>query len=684
MEKKDIVIALAGNPNSGKTSIYNFITGSRQHVGNYAGVTVERKESVVRVDDTDITFMDIPGIYSLSPYSPEEKIALSEIISERISGIIVVVDTTKIERNLYFAAQIIEIGKPVVIALNMFDEFESSGNIINIKELSEILGVPCVKTVGNRGSGIPDLTAAVLKSVRGEIPATGKFPHYSHEMEHAIDSVSEIIGDNNKYNSRWTAVNLLHYNGDFPDRTFLETIGNEKIGKLQTIRSKLESLEGTDINSIVTSGRYGYAAGVIAECLKVKEHKHISISEKIDHFLTHRIWGIPIFFLILWLIFQGTFTAGEYPKSLIQLFFNYLKVFAGNVIPPGFLQSLITDGIISGVGGVLVFLPSIILLFFFISVLEDTGYMSRAAFIMDRIMHAVGLHGKSFIPMLVGFGCTVPAIMATRTLENKRDRYITMFIVPFMSCGARLPVYILLTGAFFSPGNAGTVIFSIYIVGILIAFLIAKIISSFGACSAPFVMELPPYRIPTVRSIFIHLWERSYMYLRKAGTIILGFSIIMWFLVSFPRIPENINGNSGETSQLYYSYAGQFGKLIEPVLQPLGFDWRIGVALTAGLVAKEVVVSTLGTIYSVGGGNNVETQPDLKNSLKADKSLNPLKAYGLMLFILLYVPCAAVLGVLKREAGGWKWVILMVVYTISVAWIVSFSFIKTAGLFFKL
>ncbi len=687
MSENDIVIALAGNPNCGKTSLFNFITGSRQRVGNYPGVTVEKKEGTVRIDDVAVTFIDLPGTYSLSPYSPEEYIAMREILSEKISGIIVVVDTTRLIRNLYLVSQILETGKSAVIALNMFDEFEASGSSLNIEHLSELLGVPCVKTVGNRGKGVTELMATSLKAVRGEIASIGKFPHYGHEMEHSIETVTEIIHGKIPFNERWIAVNLLHFGSTFPDKTFYSFIGEDDYQKITDIRDKLESLEGQDINSIITSGRYGFAKGAAVECLEEKKQTALTLSEKVDIIVTNRWIGIPIFLIVLWIMFHATFTLGEFPMKLIGLFFDFLSGLATSVLSYGVFQSLIVDGIIGGVGGVLVFIPNIMLLFFFISILEDTGYMARAAFIMDRVMHSVGLHGKSFISMLIGFGCTVPAIMATRTLENKRDRYITMFIIPFMSCGARLPVYILLTGAFFNPRHAGTVIFSIYIFGLFLALAIAKILSIMKVSSSSFVMELPPYRIPTLRSVLLHIWERAWMYLRKAGTVILAFSIIMWVLMTFPRFPGNNyteyeNTSSRANAELSYSFAGRFGRLIEPALKPLGFDWRIGVALTAGFSAKEVVVSTLATIYSISYDKaDKKEELSLKDALSKDPMLNPVKAYALMLFILIYSPCVAVLGVLKREAGGWKWVFLMVIYTVSLAWIVSFTFIKIAQQF---
>jgi len=688
MGENAAVIALAGNPNCGKTSLFNFITSSRQRVSNYPGVTVEKKEGTVRIDDAVVTFLDLPGTYSLNPYSPEEHIAMREIISDRISGIIIVVDTTRLVRNLYLVSQILETRKPAVIALNMFDEFEASGSTLNIEHLSEILGVPCVKTIGNRGKGVTELMSTALKVVIGEITSIGKPPRYSHEMEYAIDAVTEIISGKIPFNERWAAINLLHFGNALPDKTLHSSISDDDYQKIADIRNKLESLEGYDINRIVTSGRYGFASGAAAECLIEKKQTALTTSDKVDIIVTNRWIGIPIFLVVLWMMFQATFTLGELPMTLIQSFFDFVRSLVIAILPECIFQSLLVDGIIGGVGGVLVFIPNILLLFFFISLLEDTGYMARAAFIMDRVMHSVGLHGKSFIPMLIGFGCSVPAIMATRTLESKRDRYITMFIIPFMSCGARLPIYILLAGAFFSHQHAGTVIFSIYMSGIILAFGVAKILSLMKVSSSSFVMELPPYRIPTIRSVLLHIWERVWMYLRKAGTVILAFSIIMWILMTFPRFPENNYSHYGKSTasmasaELSYSFAGRLGKFIEPALKPLGFDWKIGVALIAGFAAKEVVVSSLATIYSISYDEEDEkAEMNLKSALRKDPMLNPVKAYGLMLFILIYVPCIAVLGVLKRETGSWKWVLLMIVYTISLAWIVSFAFIKIAEQF---
>ena len=679
------VVALAGNPNCGKTSLFNYITGSRQHVGNYPGVTVERKEGVARVDDVMVTFLDLPGTYSLSPYSPEEEIAMNEIISDRVHGIIVVVDTTRLIRNLYLVSQIIETGKPVVLALNMFDEFESSGNTLDVGSLSELLGVPCVRTVGNRGRGVTELMSATLKAARGEIAAIGKPFSYSHEMEHAIERVQAIIDGRVPFDSRWAAIQVLHFGSETHVRSISRALTEEDFRAIDDIRQHLIEIEGRDINSIITEGRYGFAHGIARECLHEKHEDMYTYSDAADRVLTHRWLGIPIFLGILWFMFQATFTLGVYPQHLIERAFGVLGGAAGAIIPPGHFQSLVVDGVIAGVGGVLVFLPNIVILFLFISLLEDTGYMSRAAFIMDRFMHACGLHGKSFIPMLVGFGCTVPAIMATRILENKRDRYITMFIVPFMSCGARFPVYVLLAGAFFSPRAAGNVIFSIYLAGVAIAFVVAKILSVAGQSSTPFVMELPPYRVPTLRSVLLHIWERTWMYIRKAGTIILAFSIVMWFLFTFPASPIDSTLPDAPVpagDALANTYAGKFGRFIEPALKPLGYDWRIGVAITAGFAAKEIVVSSLSTIYTISespeGQHGIDS---LKTALREHSGLTPVTAYGLMLFILIYVPCMATLSVLKREAGGWKWPFLMAVYTTALAWVVAFSFVTIAPVF---
>ncbi len=677
----DVSIALAGNPNSGKTSLFNFITGSRQHVGNYPGVTVERKEGRVPIDDAIVTFIDVPGTYNLSPYTIEEHVARDEILSPKISCIITVIDATVIERGLYFLSQIIETGKPTVVALNMYDEFEDANNVLDTELLSQILGVPCIPTVGNRGRGVTELMATALKAARGEIDAVGKVHRFSHEMEHAIDETAELLGEGLNLNRRWAAVNLLLYGESFANSGYRKVLPGDIYTKVDVIRERLEDLEGRDINSIVAAGRYGYAAGAVAECMKTSEFQALTPTEKIDAVLTHRYLGLPIFLLVLWIMFQSTFTLGALPMTMIDNFFIWLGSTVSSVLPDGFLSSLIVDGIISGVGGVLIFLPNILILFFFISILEDSGYMARAAFIMDRLMHFLGLHGKSFLPMLIGFGCTVPAVMATRILDSRRERLITMFILPFISCGARIPVYVLLAGAFFGQKYAGTVIFSLYIVGMLLSFIFAKLFSFSNKVPSPFVMELPPYRIPTLRSVLLHIWERAYMYVRKAGTVILTASVILWFLMSYPKPADT--GHDGNTklpssTAIEQSYAGRLGKLIEPALKPLGADWRMGVALGSGVAAKEIIVSTLATIYSISDEESGHGSKSLQDALKNDPTLNPVRAYGLMLFILIYVPCLAVLSVLRREAGGWRWVIAMIVYTLAIAWTVSYIFISIA------
>lgn len=683
MPESSVVIALAGNPNCGKTSLFNFITGSRQRVGNYPGVTVEKKEGTVQVDGTDVTFVDLPGTYSLHPFSPDEMVARSEILSKRISAIIVVIDTTRPERSLYFASQIIETGKPVVLALNMFDELEKSGNLIDYHHLSEILGVPCVPTVGNRGRGVDKLVSTALKAVNHTVPAVGNPPVYRHELEHAIDAVREIIADNTPFDERWTAVNLLLYGPSaFPEDNGL-TLKDELYSNIEEVRERLEKLEKASVRDIVTAGRYGYAHGALADCIKVRPVKELSISDRLDTVLTHKFLGLPIFLFVLWVMFQTTFKAGEIPTQWIGSLFAWISGAVAAILPDGQVESLIVDGIIAGVGGVLVFLPNILLLFLFITIFEDTGYMARAAFIMDKVMHWFGLHGKSCVPMLIGFGCTVPAIMATRIIENRRDRLLTMFILPFMSCGARLPVYILLAGAFFSPGMAGNVIFSLYLFGIILSMVIARVVTMVSKTTIPFVLELPPYRIPTLRSVLLHMWERTAMYIRKAGTIILGLSIVVWFAMSYPRTNTDTAQESHPVSRqevIKHTYAGKFGSLIEPALKPLGLDWRMGIALTAGFAAKEVIVSSMATIYSIDDGSDDNQHTTLVQALRNDPSLNKINVYGLLLFILVYVPCMAVLSVLRREAGGIGWVALMIVYTITLAWLISFAFIQIASL----
>ena len=678
-EKNSIpVIALSGNPNSGKTTIFNNLTGARQHVGNWPGVTVEKKEGTTKVDGVEMKVVDLPGTYSLTAYSLEEVIVRDFITGEKPDAVIDIVDASNLERNLYLATQLIELGAPLIIALNMIDVAEARDIRINIELLSELLGVPVVPTIGVRNIGMDELKRKALRAAQGEEKPHGKKINYGKEIEEEVEKLekeiesdrrvsSELVG---KYGPRWLAVKILE-----EDQKVIEDI--ERISgpdsplfkKLRESMRHLSSIYSEDVETIVIDARYGFIAGVVREAVDRRFVEPVTLSDRIDNILANRILGFPIFALFMWLVFFLTFFVGKYPMNWIDKLMSILgNTITTHLAHPAWLSSLLADGVIGGVGSVLVFLPQIFMLFLFISILEDTGYMARAAFIMDRIMHWLGLHGKSFIPMVMGFGCNVPAIMATRTLESKKDRMITILINPLMSCSARLPVYALFTAAFFA-GHQGTVTFSLYILGIILAVLMAKLFRKFlfRGEGEPFVMELPPYRLPTLKGTFIHMWERGSLFLRKAGTIILAGSAIMWFLSYMP---------TGAKYGSAQSIAGKIGRFISPVLKPLGFDWRAALALLFGFVAKEIVVGAYGTILGVG-----ENKEAISKALQ--KSFTPLSAYAFMAFVLLYTPCLATVAVIRKETGSRGWTLFAVGYSLALAWIVAFT-IYRVGLIFGL
>ncbi len=672
----EITIALAGNPNSGKTTVFNAITGARQHVGNYPGVTVEKKEGRARVGDTELHVVDLPGTYSLTAYSIEELVARNFVIQDRPDVVVDIVDASNLERNLYLATQFIELGAPTVLALNMMDVAEARGKRIDVALLSELLGVPIVPTVASRDEGIDELLQVAIETARERrVPA--KPVTYGRELEDHVQQLAEMLdqeGGVDGLSSRWVAIKLLE--NDSAVHKFVQaTLGGAEalLDAVRRARSHLEEVVGEDAEIALADQRYGFIAGACAEATEQTQETRRDWSEAIDSVVTSRLLGIPIFLALMWALFEMVFTLGAPLMGWVESFFGWLGDGAVSLIPEGEVQSLIVDGIIGGVGGVLVFIPPIFLLFLAIAILEDSGYMARGAFVVDRLMHKIGLHGKSFIPMLIGFGCTVPAVMATRTLESRRDRLLTILVTPLMSCGAKLPVYVLLAGAFFPADIAGKVIFSVYVLGVILAIVMAKL---FGALllpgeAAPFVMELPPYRMPTAKGLLIHMWERGWLYLKKAGTIILGISIVMWFLLSHPAQPELPPGMTAPAdSGIAHTYAGQMGKAIEPLIRPLGFDWKVGIGLVAGFVAKEVVVATFGTVYALEEAD--EESEDLRAALRQDPQFNPLVAYALMVFVLIYVPCMAVVAVMRRETNSWKWPLFVIGYTTALAWLVSF------------
>jgi len=696
MPNKIITIALAGNPNSGKTTIFNNLTGARQHVGNYPGVTVERKEGRVIYKGFDIKVIDLPGTYSLTAYSPDEVVARNVIIEEKPDVVVNIVDASNLERNLYLTTQLKELEVPLVLALNMMDIAEKRGIKIQQNLLSQLLGVPIVTLIGTKNQGTIDLLDAVLDSFHGRVKLTPKTVKYHHEVEDELTILQHMLANQvvnvqlaagteasyagiPTYPLRWLAVKLLENDREIVNKVSSWAGGDKILVAVKKSQDRIREILQDDPELVVVDGRYGFIRGACQEAVTYTGTDQITITEKIDKVLLNRVVALPIFLGIMWLLFQLTFTIGTPLMEWIEAGFVALGEWVASHMNEGLLRSLIVDGIIGGVGGVVVFLPNIILLFLGIAFLEATGYMARAAFVMDKIMHRVGLHGKSFVPMLTGFGCNIPAIMATRTLENPKDRLVTILVTPFMSCGARLPVYSLLIAAFFAPEVSGNVLFSIYLIGILMAMLMAKVFKTWlvPGESEPFVMELPIYRMPTLKNLLIHMWERAWLYLKKAGTIILAASILIWGLFTFPTMDESGQPYTSAAQQMEESYAGRIGKAIEPVLAPLGFDWKTSVALVAGFAAKEVVVSTMGTLYSIGDEDALaegeeNTVKNFAQKAKEQSGFTPFTAYILMLFTLLYSPCIAAIAVIKRETNGWKWPLFTVAYTTGLAWIVCF------------
>ncbi|MDR2847701.1 MAG: ferrous iron transport protein B [Bacteroidales bacterium] len=690
IEKGKIInVALVGNPNSGKTTLFNYASGSHERVGNYSGVTVDAKEATMKKNGYTFKIVDLPGTYSITEYSPEELYVRKHILEQMPDIIVNVVDASNLERNLFLTTQLIDMNVKVVIALNMYDELEEKGATFDYQMLGEMTGIPIIPTVAARGKGIAELFAKLIDVYEDRDPCVRHIHiNYGSIIESAIAELQSEIWKNpkitDKYSSRYIAIKLLE-----TDKTTLASLTH--CANYECIKStaeeaiaQLEKEYGEKSETIITDAKYGFIAGALKETYREPEvNPNNRQVRELDDLLTHRIWGFPLFLFFMWLMFQATFSLGQYPMDWIESGVGLLNDWISAVMPTGALRDLLVDGIIAGVGGVIVFLPNILILFFFISLMEDTGYMARAAFMMDKLMHKIGLHGKSFIPLVMGFGCNVPAIMATRTLENRKDRILTMLITPFMSCSARLPVYVLMVSAFF-PTNKGIVLFSVYAVGILMAILVALVLSktAFVKKDVPFVMELPPYRIPTMRNTSLHMWHKGQQYLKKMGTIILTASILIWGLSYFPREAKPLNDgvlNSVEMTsadvelaqqaqQQEHSYIGQLGHWIEPVIRPLGFDWKMGVSIIAGLGAKEIVVSTMGILYQADADAD-EASGALIARLQAE-NYSPIVAYGFMLFILLYFPCVAVIAAIKKEAG-WSWAIFSMVYTTCLAWIVA-------------
>ena len=693
---KVIDIALVGNPNCGKTTLFNFASGSREHVGNFSGVTVDSKTARFHQNGYTFNITDLPGTYSLTAFTPEEIFVRNHILRNVPDIVVNVVDASNLERNLYLTTQLIDMDIRVVIALNMHDELLKSGEHLDVQSLSELLGIPIIPTVSSKGSGIHDLFDRIIE-VYEDRDLVSRHVHinYGQEIERSLKKLQDRLWEDksltDQFSSRYFAIKLLE-----KDKESLQML-KESSGRPGEIEkdadneiNRLEKFYNEDSNTLITDAKYGFIAGALKETfLRNPEiRKGRTRSEKIDLILTHRYLGFPIFILFLWIMFQSTFVFGEFPKHWIDLAVGWTGGRVNTLMAPGPLKDLIVDGIINGVGSVIVFLPNILILFLFISLMEDTGYMARAAFIMDKLMHKIGLHGQSFIPLIMGFGCNVPAIMVTRTLKDRNDRLLTMLINPFMSCSARLPVYILIAGAVF-PKHAGTVIFGLYLTGIALAILVSIIFKKtiFRQKEAPFVMELHPYRIPTTTVIFRHMWDKGQQYLKKMGGVILIGVILIWTLEYFPR------GSSKMTpdERLKNSYIGQFGQVIAPVIHPLGFDWRMGVSLITGAAAKEVVVSTMGVLYGSGHYHESSEKPNLQKILQDDrykvgakkgqKTFTPLVGISFLLFILVYMPCVAVVATVKKESGSWKWSLFLITYTTLLAWVLSFYVFQIGSLF---
>ncbi|MFP4370190.1 MAG: ferrous iron transport protein B [Candidatus Kapaibacterium sp.] len=737
-KEKVINIALVGNPNSGKTTLFNHASHSRERVGNYGGVTVDSKQATFKMNGYTFNIVDLPGTYSISAYSPEE-LFVRNYLNENMPDLVVnVVDVTNLERNMYLTTQLIDMDLQMIVALNMYDELTKRGDEFKYEELGKMLGIPMVPTVSSKGKGVKELFARIIQVYEGK-DNTVRHIHinYGHRIENSISIIQDKINhqDNieftSRYSTRFTAIKLLEKDNEVKKKVSGLKNGNEIIDVAEREIKKIEKDLREDTETLITDAKYGFIQGALQETYEHRPEEKLTRSEVIDKIVTHKLWGIPTFLFFMWLTFYATFTLGELPMQLIEAGVGAAAGFFGSILNDGLFKDLLIDGIIGGVGGVLIFLPNIILLYMFISLMEDTGYMARAVFIMDKAMHKIGLHGKSFIPLLMGFGCNVPAIMSARIIESKRDRLLTILINPFMSCSARLPVYVLFISAFFVDYR-GTILFSIYLTGVLLAIITAVIFNKtlFKTQDIPFVMELPPYRFPTARAILRHMWFRASMYIKKIGGVILAASIVIWALGYFPRHPEitekydrkieqvkseysamikqappvkaeelaaekelKINDLKleSESERQSQSYIGHLGRAVQPLMAPLGFDWKMTISLIAGVSAKEVVVSTLGVLYQATDEpmgeeqslvKKIQEQEYLHGGRKGEKVFTPLVAMSFMIFILVYFPCIGVVAAIKREAGGWRWSLFSMAYTTILAWLLSFMVFQIGSIIF--
>lgn len=689
-----INVALIGNPNCGKTSLFNIASGGHERVGNYSGVTVDAKEGHFHYKGIRFKVVDLPGTYSLSAYSPEE-LYVRRYLREEIPDVIInVVDGSNLTRNLYLTTELIDMDRSMVIALNMYDELQTSGAKLDYNELGKMIGVPIVPTISRTGDGINNLFDTILK-VYEDRHESVRHVHVNlgSEIEEAVKQIKDEIKlstDNIlQFSPRYLAIKMLEGDNEIekmlsvlPNYTHISMLRNKWVAHIESVRQE-------DIASSIAGEKYGFIAGALRETYTEGTNKNVDArNDAIDKVVTNKIFGFPIFLALMFIMFWATFEIGAYPQDWISALVDWISGLLRDNMTAGPLKDLLIDGVIGGVGGVIVFLPQILILYFFISFMEDSGYMARAAFIMDKIMHHMGLHGKSFIPLIMGFGCNVPAIMSTRIIESKSSRLITMLVNPFMSCSARLPIYVLLVSAFF-PGNAPVVFMGLYLLGMLVAILTARLLrkSYFKKDETPFVMELPPYRLPTMRSALHHMWEKAEQYLRKMGTIILAGSLAVWALNYFPRNMEKSNEQlTAEelVEQQENSYLATIGKFVSPVMEPLGFHWKATIAVISGATAKEIVVSTLGVLYQADDSENTaELESRLKqpDRLTGAPDFTPLSSLSFMAFVLLYFPCIATVAAVVRESGSWKYGMFTVCYNTSVAWIVAMLIFQIGSLF---
>jgi ferrous iron transport protein B len=688
-QRNIINIAFVGNPNSGKTSLFNALSGGHEHVGNYSGVTVDVKTGHFNYKGYHFNITDLPGTYSLSAYSPEEVFVRRNLLEAMPDVIVNVVVASNLERNLYLTTELIDLSQRVVVALNMYDELDATGAKLDYENLGSMIGIPMVPTVAKTGKGLDKLLDTIIEMFEGaNKSARHVHINYGTVLEPEISQLADILHETEDYPqqfpARYWAIKMIE-NDKEVHNLLKDSKSYEKLKKQAEISSEkiIKQLE-IDAETAISDAKYGFISGALHETYTEGKKEANKRTRKLDKLIVNKWLGFPLFILLMWLMFSVTFWLGAYPQDWIAAGFDALGNLFNGIIPEGAWRSLVVDGIIGGVGAVAEFLPNIILLYMFISLMEDSGYMSRAAFLMDKMMHGMGLHGKSFIPMIMGFGCNVPAIMATRSIESKSSRLITILVVPFMSCSARLPIYLLLAGAFF-PKYAATVMICLYLLGIIVAVLTAKLLrlTAFKQDETPFVMELPPYRWPTLRATLKHIWEKCYQYIKKIGTVILLASVIIWVLSYYPHtdiseteLAQTEEITEAEANEIQYenSCLGMIGKFVAPVMSPMGFDWKISVAVLSSIPAKEIVVSTLGVLYA-------SEEDDLGEAIQKSGDLTTSSALALMVFMLLFFPCIATIGAVASETRKIKWAFFSVFYNTAVAWVLAYVTYLIANLF---